>query len=265
MSVIFFDIDGTIMDSNGQIPQSTKKAMQLLHQAGHACVINTGRPFSDIDEPIKDLAFDGYICSCGQYILLHGKELLNDSFDPATCKLIMDTAKDCGGNLYLEANSGAYLEKWFPDISSPEIDRAIDRFEKRGFHVGSSAGIPDFHFDKLCFVYSTHSQTERFLAFISHYCEIIDRGMSFYELPKRGNSKATGISVISESLNISPKDCFAVGDSANDLAMLQFVGHPIVMGNAPEDVKQYAEYVTADFSEDGLYRAMAHFGLFGTI
>jgi hydroxymethylpyrimidine pyrophosphatase-like HAD family hydrolase len=43
--------------------------------------------------------------------------------------------------------------------------------------------------------------------------------------------------------------------------MLQFVGHGIAMGNATEPTKRVAEYVTADIHDDGIYKAMQHFGL----
>ena len=51
------------------------------------------------------------------------------------------------------------------------------------------------------------------------------------------------------------------GDSANDLEMLQCVGHPLVMGGAPARVQAVAEYVTGTPAEDGLYHAMVHAGL----
>ena len=72
MSIIFFDIDGTIMDVNGSIPPSAAEAVRQLRQAGHHCIINTGRPRIAMEPQLLELAFDGLVCSCGQYIQLDG-------------------------------------------------------------------------------------------------------------------------------------------------------------------------------------------------
>ena len=73
MSIIFFDIDGTVMDLDGTIPPSAVTAVRRLRQAGHHCVINTGRPKLAMDPQLMDMDFDGLVCSCGQYIQLDGK------------------------------------------------------------------------------------------------------------------------------------------------------------------------------------------------
>ncbi|MFQ9051925.1 MAG: HAD family hydrolase [Oscillospiraceae bacterium] len=66
---------------------------------------------------------------------------------------------------------------------------------------------------------------------------------------------------MAQALGEDLADCYAIGDSANDLEMLQCVGHPLVMGNAPARVQAVAEYVTGTPVEDGLYHAMVHAGL----
>lgn len=104
------------------------------------------------------------------------------------------------------------------------------------------------------------SLREEFLAEVAPMCQIIDRG-SMLELPVRGYSKASGCLAVAQALGEDLADCYAIGDSANDLEMLQCVGHPLVMGNAPARVQAVAEYVTGTPAEDGLYHAMVHAGL----
>ena len=64
-----------------------------------------------------------------------------------------------------------------------------------------------------------------------------------------------------EYLGINKEDTYAIGDSINDLEMLQCVGHGIAMGNATQVAKDVAEYVTTDIHEDGIYNALKHYGL----
>ena len=62
-------------------------------------------------------------------------------------------------------------------------------------------------------------------------------------------------------LNVPLEDCFAFGDSRNDMTMFEHVGHSIAMGNAPEDVKAAGSWTTALPEDDGIKKAMIHFGI----
>lgn len=59
------------------------------------------------------------------------------------------------------------------------------------------------------------------------------------------------------------EDAVAVGDSMNDLEMIRECGIGIVMGNGNEQLKSYADYVTADIDKDGVYQALEHYQLLG--
>ena len=144
--------------------------------------------------------------------------------------------------------------------SHGELKSVLDDLEARGVRVGQPDGDPDFHFDKVCVLTAPDSLREEFLAEVAPMCQVIDRG-NMLELPVRGYSKASGCLAVAQALGEDLADCYAIGDSANDLEMLQCVGHPLVMGNAPARVQAVAEYVTGTPAEDGLYHAMVHAGL----
>jgi hypothetical protein len=90
---------------------------------------------------------------------------------------------------------------------------------------------------------------------------VIDRGPGVWELVPSGFSKGKGIDVLREKLGISREQCFAFGDSRNDLSMFSHVGCSIAMGNAPEDVKAVCTFVTERPEDHGIAKAMKHFGL----
>ncbi len=89
----------------------------------------------------------------------------------------------------------------------------------------------------------------------------IDRGRGGWEVVPAAFSKGTGIDLVRKKLNVSFEDCFAFGDSRNDMTMFEHVGNSIAMGNAPEDVKAACSYVTARPEEDGIRKAMIRFGI----
>lgn len=262
MSIIFFDIDGTIMDANGGIPSSAILTIRQLRSRGHLCIINTGRPYIDLDPSLFDIGFDGLICTCGQHIIFHGKELLCDGFSPAASTFLMELGRKCRMDMYYESKTGVWLERYDTQRElAPELLLSLSRFVRRGISVTSPQGIPGFHFDKLCISYTQDSLLSEFLTGAAPYCEPIDRGGGMYELPKKGYSKGTGCRFMANALHIPLEDCFAIGDSTNDVSMLECVGHPLVMGTAPRSVQQIAEYVTDALAADGLYHAMRHTGL----
>ena len=102
MSIIFFDIDGTVMDLDGTIPPSAVTAVRRLRQAGHHCVINTGRPRLAMDPQLMDMDFDGLVCSCGQYIQLDGKSIRHVGFDRETSRKILEIGRRCRVDMYFE-------------------------------------------------------------------------------------------------------------------------------------------------------------------
>ena len=81
------------------------------------------------------------------------------------------------------------------------------------------------------------------------------------ECTPKGTSKATGIDWLCKYLGIAKEDTYGIGDSINDLDMLQYVGHGIAMGNGTQVAKEAAEYVTTDIHEDGIYNALKHYRL----
>ena len=81
------------------------------------------------------------------------------------------------------------------------------------------------------------------------------------EISIKGITKATGLKQITNYLNIPIEDTIAIGDSLNDLDILQEAGLSICMGNGADECKKTADFVTKDISNDGLAYALKHFNL----
>jgi len=71
-----------------------------------------------------------------------------------------------------------------------------------------------------------------------------------------GGSKARGIEAVINHLGFEKEAVCAFGDGLNDIEMLEFVGNGVAMGNAPELVKQSANYVTRDINDDGILHGL---------
>ena len=258
--LIFFDIDGTIIDEKGYIPESTARAIRMAREQGVLCVINTGRPYSHIDPKVKSIGFDAYVCACGQHLVKDGHVVSHVEFEPDLCRKIVELTRQCRLDMAYEAETGLWFDMTHND-KQDSVSATWNHVIRNDFGEHQSVDSPGFRFDKLCAFVQPDSDLPRFLAFMEQYGNIIYREGGMLEITRRGYSKESGLKQMIALLDVELEDCYAIGDSTNDLPMLRSVPHSIAMGNAPEEVKAAAEYVTASLHEEGIAMALAHFGL----
>ena len=92
-------------------------------------------------------------------------------------------------------------------------------------------------------------------------CEATRWNPLFTDIVPRGGSKQVGMEKLLAHFGIRREECMAFGDGGNDIPMLRYAGIGVAMGNAREEVKAAADYVTSSVDEDGIAMALRHFGL----
>lgn len=255
--ILFFDIDGTLLDEHTQvIPESTKLALINAKKNGHKIIINTGRPKSTLEDFIFELNPDGFVCGCGTYVEFNNKILHHTTIDSHRCKQLLNDVLKYNIDAILEGKDHVYFT---PKIKHQDLLDVETRFKKTNFIVKS---IEDefINFDKFAMWFNDSIDINSFKSCISDFDRII-RDKDFWEIVPMGCSKATGIQVLLDYLNLDIKDSYGFGDSYNDLPMLEYVGTSIVMGNAKEDLKQIASFVTKDINDNGIHFAMTELEL----
>ena len=98
---------------------------------------------------------------------------------------------------------------------------------------------------------------------LSRYPQLnaVSGGMRNIEVTKKGISKASGLLWLGEFLGIPPQEMIAFGDSGNDLEMIKAAGVGVAMGNAEEEVKEAADFVTLPNTENGIVYALQKYGV----
>ncbi|HHX55014.1 MAG TPA: HAD-IIB family hydrolase, partial [Clostridiales bacterium] len=81
----------------------------------------------------------------------------------------------------------------------------------------------------------------------------------FLEFLDKGVNKGVGLSLIAQHLGIRQEEIIAVGDAGNDIAMIKYAGLGVAMGNATDDVKEIADYITLTNEEDGVAHLIEKF------
>jgi hypothetical protein len=260
--LLFFDIDGTVL-SEGEhryVPESTKEAIRRLQEKGHLCFINTGRSWAEIHDNIASLGFDGFVCGCGTYIRYHDEILLANQIPLKLSDTVYESLHTCHLEWLLEGQHAIYYSNlpykthigdFHREYHALFPDRCIDYPpEKRGLC-----------FDKFCICTKKESDLSSFMNQFQKDFSFIDRGHGFYEVVPIGYSKASGIQFLMDYFKIPRKDTIAIGDSSNDMPMLEFAGLSIAMKKSDAIVLETADYVTDTVENDGIYQAMKHFGL----
>lgn len=154
---IFFDIDGTLLDEKThQVPKSAQRAIASAQRNGHQCIINTGRPISTIDQVIKDIPFDGYICGCGTYIHYHNQMLFHATLTQSQRQTIIKHAFECHVDVMLEGKDGVIFS---PHLQHPMIRSIQKRYQNIGFSVSELQKDDDPTFDKFTVWCMIHAPT----------------------------------------------------------------------------------------------------------
>jgi Cof subfamily protein (haloacid dehalogenase superfamily) len=256
--IIFFDIDGTIITENTHvIPKKTIQAIRKARKNGHLAFINTGRTFFNVPEEIRSIGFDGYVCGCGTYIHYNGKPLLAKTISKAICAEIVKRLREFKINGIFEGVNAVFFDQTIP--ASGELARIKDMFGLQGFDVTKSWDDPNLTFDKFVVWINEESDYDAFYSYITRDFDYIDRGNNFGEIVPKGFSKASGIKFLQEYFDIPLENCYAIGDSSNDLPMLEYVPNSIAMGNSTPFLFDLVSFVTKDIEHDGIEHALSYF------
>lgn len=257
---IFFDVDGTLLteDERSLIPDSTRRAIKQARENGHLAFINTGRTIFNLDEELKSIGFDGYICGCGTYIEYDGKVLLHNKLEQSYCKDIAEKIRSLGAIPVYERSDCLFFDKTAENTEQIRLFKEV--FLSSFVNTDKTADDEDFSFDKFVFWADNNTDKESVIELIEKDFMVIDRGGDFYENVPKGYTKATGIMHILNKFGIPIENAYAVGDSPNDLPMLEAVPNSIAMGGA-ESIYPYVSFVTKPIEEDGIEYALKHFGI----
>ena len=261
--LLFFDIDGTLIDDSFELPSSVRPALEKARELGCRIFINTGRTLCNIDRKLKEsLPIDGYVLGCGTRVIAEGKTLKELEYSHEESMKIVYALREVCIPTVFECDTGIYYDDALSDgFMTPNWRGYTD---SRGLTRFVDEGDPDFKAVKF-FCYLKGEKMRRLLVdtlrSIGYSYYLIDRGREGYEVVPEGCSKATGIDIVREFYKADLDDCYVFGDSENDLSMLKHVRNSIAMGQSPDNVKKYCKYVTDTPENDGIAKALQMLGL----
>lgn len=273
--LIFIDIDGTLFDhAKDAIPESAKNAILSAKSKGHKIFLSTGRPYADIDQEILNFPLDGMIVSCGAVVYVDNKPIYCKTYPQKELISLIQFMLDNNIGFSLDEIHKNYLtEEAFNCLSSLMFKNNEDSELSRAMMAKNNCfPFEDMKEEDLKEVVKISIFTKNKESCEKLFQKIPESLVGFMyknnhlhlyngEISIKGITKATGLKQITNYLNIPIEDTIAIGDSLNDLDILQEAGLSICMGNGADECKKTADFVTKDVSDDGLAYALKHFNL----
>lgn len=253
--LIFFDIDGTLTGTRkrGHIYDSTKEAITKLIENGHFVALATGRATFRARMFQKEIGIPNMVCEGGNGIVINNEVVSYEYMDQAFAKEIYYEA------LKHEVGVAVSVE------DSPYRYTPNDRFIK---DAGDYKGFMEVFVKEDLDIEKEPPIRRLFLALplekkgimksIEHL-GIMHYGPDSFIIIEP-DDKYKGIRKVVEYFQEDEQNVVVFGDGLNDRKMFEDAPFSIAMGNAIPELKEIADYVTADSDDDGIYKACKHFG-----
>ena len=274
MRLIAFDMDGTVLDDHKKILPETKDILERAARRGIVLLPATGRPFCGLSEEIYQLEGVRYVMTCNGASIYErdsGRCLYEENMDLPAFLPLMERldALEVAADPFLKGEAVMNEAKW-PLVKqmhlSPELEEYMRVSRKMVADLPSYLRGRGDDIEKLTINFvveedGTRRDYDKVLSVLSDYPEYdaVPGGMYNIEVTKKGISKGSGLRWIGQHLGIALEEMIAFGDSGNDLEMLAAAGVGVAMGNAEEEAKKTADYVTAANNENGIVQALQKF------
>lgn len=250
---LFFDVDGTLVSFNThRIPQSAVDALAEAKRRGAMVFISTGRPMRLINnlDAIQHLV-DGYITANGACCSVGGEVIACREIPNPEARALIGAAEREGFSMLVVGER---------ELTVVNDGADVDRYFRRMLDVsdlGDGTALADVLAERIVQLTPIIDEAaERRLMPLLPSCVSARWFPAFTDITARGADKGTALMTVAAHLGIDREDTVAFGDGGNDKSILQAAGTGVAMGNAPDDVKAVADYVTASVDEDGIARTL---------
>lgn len=259
--MICLDIDGTLLNSMHEITENTKKAIRKVANEKQIPVVLVSARMPKgmvfLQQELK--LVQPIICYSGALIWENGNVLSSIVVPAAEAAQIYILAKETGIHMSLYKEDEWYVEamdRWAEQEgeitkSTPVITGFADLLSTWGQENSGPNKI-------LCMAEPEGIKLfqERTAACFSGSLNIYPSKTTYLEITSANATKTSAIELLSRIYGIEKSEIIAIGDNYNDVNMLEFAGLGIAMGNAPDDVKKFAQAITLSNNEDGVAEAL---------
>lgn len=272
------DIDGTLLTSKHTLTERTIEVIQKAKEKGVLVTLATGRDFGSAKHVAKSLGIDiPLVTNDGTYLVepCGTKVIYESRIDRESSVQLISLLNDLKLSYIIQDEPNSYRNNRFmflKMIGSFDFFRFMAFRKQMGHHktlksksILEGVSINKIRPFKVC-VFSDDFELKKEVAQkikeeFRGILRVSSSGFHGIEIVQDGFSKAKGLDVLCERYDIETSEVIAIGDGFNDLEMVDFAGLGIAMGNATDELKEKAGYVTRTNDEDGVAYAIERFVL----
>ena len=274
IKLVALDLDGTLFDNSSRISKRNLTAIRSITDKGIHVVISTGRPFEGIPfDQIKGTGINYAITANGSgiYEISTGKCLYENAMDEELVTPILNFLLT--RDIHMDAFIGG---KGYTPIQCVETAQKLTVPSSiKNYIITTRTRLDNI----LQFIHENQLKVQKMTLNFYPAADgtLIDRetvrkflvsnpsittvcgGYNILEFTRADANKGVGLRKLAEILGVNPDATMAIGDTENDLAIIEAAGIGVAMGNATDAVKARADYVTTTNTKDGVAAAIEHF------
>lgn len=271
IKIVFSDVDGTISEFSDIITDKTLSAINFLHNNEVPVILTTARCYKDTLPIIKQFSHNpdySILLQGGEIIDKDGKILLKNSIPHSIGRKLITWSdllkkQEKNSELIMYFNNEAYSAgsvkfPWKTACQIHQINSFDNLFNNNQTLQKAMMYLPNAYDNP----YLSNSLSTSFHNTNINGLDLKLAESGFHEIQNKSVSKDKAIDYILKTLNIDAKNTMVIGDSSNDIEMLDFIrdnnGLAIAMGNAADNVKNHANAVTNNIRNEGFYNAVIH-------
>jgi len=255
-SLLAFDVDGTLLNSYGELTQRTIDAIASASDQGATITLATGRSWSELDlvmEAIPEIEYA--ICTNGLEAYDRAGQCIYTEEIPADLvRNLVDTIRTSVSGVSIGAGIGSelYVEPKVIDGLIPGIEIPTDRvvndiIDALPLNVRDLLIYHPNYVDELDELFTTITGIIN-----DQRVDVVYSGLPMIEIVPAGSGKGTCLAWLSDHLQIKKEDVIAFGDGMNDLQMLSWAGTGLAMGQSSQKVKTVADHVIGPVDQEGI-------------
>lgn len=267
IAMIALDMDGTLLNSHHVTTAYTRAALERAAKAGKIVAIATGRCLSELAEHVALMPEVRYlICESGACIhdRAEGRDVRHAQIPRGEAMRILELARgyDLLAQMFIEnqsyiraepgASIAAYHAEAFRCVFETGSLWRADLFE---WFAAGRAEVSKFNLYFTCAEDRDRMRAE----LAGSGLALADTTGLALEISSAESTKGQALRRLCAALDVSPEHVMAVGDSENDVDMMDAVGLAVAMGNAVPRAREAADVVTGDCDHDGAARAIERF------
>lgn len=260
IKLIATDMDGTLLDENGNLPQDFFEVLEKLNEKNIKFVVASGRSYSTLYKNFNPKSDNlDYICDNGSYVILNNKAPVINGLDKEVVNKVIKACENIDNIVVILCGvNGAYHmpcpEKFLKEIDKYYINKNI---------VADLYSVNDTIFKiAICDLNNSAQNSYKVLSpLFGDENKVVISGTIWLDINGKNVNKGVALKEIQEYYNISYEETMVFGDFYNDIEMLKEGYFSFVMENANEDMKKHGNFIAKSNKEYGVIHAINDFVL----